>query len=94
MNTTGKKHGGREKGSENVSTRVWRDLVGGILYDNREELIKRLKNLDDPNFVRAYASLLRFVCPQLSSVSIGDEDGGNDFMKMLRDLSKDAEKKE
>ena len=90
----GKKFGGRKKGTPNVSTKAWRELIGGILYEDKDEFVERLHKLNEKSYVHAYISMLKYVCHQLSSVSIEDGDNGNDFMKIIRDLSKDAEAKE
>jgi len=90
----GKKFGGRKKGTPNVTTKVWRDTIGSILNDDKELFIQRLHSLRGKSYVHAYISMLKFVCPQLSSISLNDEGEGNDFMKKLRDISKEAEKKE
>lgn len=63
------KTGGRAKGTPNTVTSDLRTFYASLIDENRNEIVKRLKRLDDVSFFQAIDRLNRYVLPQLSSVS-------------------------
>lgn len=62
------KTGGRKKGTPNAVTTDLRTFYKMLLDDNRGEIIKRLKRLDDKDFFQALDRFNRYVLPQLQSI--------------------------
>lgn len=62
------KTGGRKKGTPNTVTTDLRTFYKELLDDNRGEIIKRLKRLEDKDFFQALDRMNRYVLPQLQSI--------------------------
>lgn len=63
------KTGGRKKGTQNAITGDLRTFYANLIDENREEIVKRLKRLDDTSFFAAIDRINRYVLPQLSAVT-------------------------
>ena len=68
-NTTGKKFGGRQKGTPNKLTKELRSLLKDVLYDEIDRLPERLDELDAKERLELVIKLMPFVFPKVQSVS-------------------------
>ena len=68
-NTTGKKFGGRQKGTPNKLTRELRSVLKDVLYEEIERLPDRLDELDTKDRLELLVKLMPFVFPKVQSVS-------------------------
>ena len=68
-NTTGKKFGGREKGTPNKLTRELRSVLKDVLYEEIDRLPERLDELDTKDRLELLVKLMPFVFPKVQSVS-------------------------
>ena len=64
-NTTGKKFGGRRKGTPNKDNELKKFLID-LVTDSQDKLIKELKELKGKAFVDSMFSLMEYVQPKLS----------------------------
>jgi len=67
-NTTGKKFGGRKKGTPNKVTRDIREKFRQLIENNLEQLEKDLKVLEPKDRVRTVIELSKFVLPTLKAM--------------------------
>jgi len=68
-NNTGKKYGGRKKGTPNRLTKELRTVLKDVIYDELENLDECLKELDAKQRVELIIKLLPYVFPKLESIS-------------------------
>ena len=68
-NNTGKKYGGRQKGTPNRMTKELRSVLKDLLYDEIEMLKERLDALDSKERLELLVKLMPFVLPKVTSVS-------------------------
>ena len=68
-NTTGKKYGGRQKGTPNRITKELRSVLKDILYQELEQLQERLDVLKPRERVELLIKLMPYVLPKVTSVS-------------------------
>ena len=68
-NTTGKKFGGRQKGTPNKLTKELRSVLKDVLYEEIERLPERLDELDTKDRLELLVKLMPFVFPKVQSVS-------------------------
>ena len=68
-NTTGKKFGGRQKGTPNKLTKELRSVLKDVLYEEIDRLPERLDELDTKDRLELLVKLMPFVFPKLQSVS-------------------------
>lgn len=68
-NTTGKKFGGRQRGTPNKLTKELRSVLKDVLYDEIERLPERLDELDTKDRMELLVKLMPFVFPKVQSVS-------------------------
>ena len=68
-NTTGKKFGGREKGTPNKLTKELRAALKDVLYDEIERLPHRLDELETKDRLELLVKLMPYVFPMVQSVS-------------------------
>ena len=61
---------GRPKGVANKVTTDLRTFYSKLIDDNREEIVKRLKRLDDASFFQALDRINKYVLPTLSATTI------------------------
>lgn len=73
-NTTGRKFGGRKKGTPNRLTVERKALLDSFLAENFDEFKERMSQIENPvDFCRLYVALLNFVLPKISSVALKEE---------------------
>ncbi|MBZ4044504.1 hypothetical protein [Flavobacterium hibisci] len=70
MNNTGKKYGGRVKGSKNLLTNSSKEIVKSIIEKELDKLPELLANLTPAERVTALIKMLPFVLPKQSELSI------------------------
>lgn len=68
-NNTGKKFGGRQKGTPNRMTKELRSVLKDILFEEIEELQDRLDNLNPKERVELIIKLMPYALPKVTSVS-------------------------
>jgi len=68
-NTTGKKFGGREKGTPNKLTKELRTVLKDLIYDELNSLGKRLEKLEPKERVELIIKLMPYVFPKLEKIS-------------------------
>jgi len=68
-NTTGKKFGGRQKGTPNKLTKELRSILKDVLYEEIDRLPERLDELDTKDRLELLVKLMPFVFPKVQSVS-------------------------
>ena len=67
-NTTGKKFGGRQKGTPNKLTKELRSVLKDVLYEEIDRLPERLDELDTKDRLELLVKLMPFVFPKVQSV--------------------------
>jgi hypothetical protein len=68
-NTTGKKYGGREKGTPNKLTKELRYLLKDLIYNELESLDEKLKKLDTKERIELIIKFLPYTLPKLQNIS-------------------------
>jgi len=68
-NTTGKKFGGRQKGTPNRLTRELRAVLKDLIHKELETLQERLDHLDPKERLEVLVKLLPYVLPKVSPTS-------------------------
>ncbi|MEP0131906.1 MAG: hypothetical protein ABJJ25_00890 [Eudoraea sp.] len=68
-NTTGKKFGGRKKGSPNRLTKEVRLLLKDLVFSELESLQQQLDNLENKDRIEILLKLLPYVLPKVNSVN-------------------------
>ena len=68
-NTTGKKFGGRQKGTPNKLTKELRSILKDVLYEEIDRLPERLDELETKDRLELLVKLMPFVFPKVQSVS-------------------------
>ena len=69
---TGKKTGGRTKGTPNKLTRELREELKHVMHGEIEMLPDRLKELDNDKRIDAVIKLMQFVLPKLDTINAKD----------------------
>ena len=68
-NTTGNKYGGRQKGTPNRITKELRTLLKDILYQELEQIQKRLELLEPKERIELLIKLMPYALPKVTGVS-------------------------
>ena len=68
-NKTGKKYGGRQKGTPNRMTKELRSILKDILYEEIEALKERLDALEPKERVELLIKLMPFALPKVNGIS-------------------------
>ena len=68
-NNSGKKFGGRQKGTPNRMTKELRTVLKDLLYEEIEELRERLNGLEPKERIELIIKLMPFALPKVTSVS-------------------------
>ena len=68
-NTTGKKYGGRKKGTPNRMTKELRVLLKDIMYQELEEVQERFSLLEPKQRIELIIKLMPYVLPKVNSIS-------------------------
>lgn len=69
MNTTGKKFGGRKKGTPNKMTKELRSTLKDVLFHEIEEIEDRLDLLDLKDRLELLIKLMPYALPKVTSIS-------------------------
>ena len=69
MNTTGKKFGGRKKGTPNKMTKELRSTLKDVLFHEIEEIEDRLDLLDPKDRLELLIKLKPYALPKVTSIS-------------------------
>ena len=68
-NTTGKKYGGRKKGTPNRMTKELRVLLKDIMYQELEEVQERFSLLEPKQRIELIIKLMPYILPKVNSIS-------------------------
>jgi hypothetical protein len=68
-NTTGKKYGGRQKGTPNRMTKELRSVLKDILYQELEQIQEHLETLNSKERVELLIKLMPYILPKVTSIS-------------------------
>ena len=68
-NTTGKKYGGRQKGTPNKMTKELRVLLKDIIYQELEEVQERFSLLEPRQRIELIIKLMPYILPKVNSIS-------------------------
>ena len=68
-NTTGKKYGGREKGTPNRLTKELRSVLKDIVYQELEEIEKHLDELEPKERLELVLKLMPYTLPKVNNIS-------------------------
>ena len=68
-NTTGKKFGGREKGTPNRLTKELRSVLKDIVYQELEKIEERLSELEPKERLELVLKLMPYTLPKVNSIS-------------------------
>ena len=68
-NTTGKKYGGRKKGTPNRLTKEMRTILKNILFTELENIEELMDSLDSKQRIELVIKLLPFILPKVETVS-------------------------
>jgi len=69
-NTTGKKFGGRKKGTPNKVTQDLRQWITDFLEGNREQVIQDLQAVEPKERLQFYEKLLQYAVPKMRRTEI------------------------
>jgi hypothetical protein len=67
-NTTGRKYGGRAKGTPNRNTKNMRVWLSNLLDDNKQQIESDLNDLEPFQRLQMLERLLSYTLPKLSSI--------------------------
>ena len=68
-NTTGKKYGGRQKGTPNRMTKELRSVLKDILYKELEQIQEHLETLNSKERVELLIKLMPYILPKVTTIS-------------------------
>ena len=68
-NTTGKKYGGRQKGTPNRMTKELRSVLKDVLFEELGEIKEKLDMLEPKERLDLVIKLIPYVLPKVNSVS-------------------------
>ena len=68
-NTTGKKYGGRQKGTPNRMTKELRSVLKDILYQELEQIQEHLETLNSKERVELLIKLMPYILPKVTNIS-------------------------
>lgn len=93
-NITGKKFGGREKGTPNKENKKTRELIEQLVKENFEQLQLDIKDLSARDRVLAIVSLLKYCTPTFKAIEITDETSPVNNFRTIYINSKEHENSE
>ena len=73
-NTTGKKFGGRKKGTPNKLTSELRTLLKNFIHEELEELPVRLDGLEVKDRVEILIKILPYILPKVNNVNLNEDE--------------------
>jgi len=68
-NTTGKKYGGRQKGTPNRITNELRSVLKEVLYQELEQIQEHLETLNSKERVELLIKLMPYILPKVTNIS-------------------------
>ena len=68
-NTTGKKYGGREKGTPNKLTKEIRTVLKDLIYKELDQIQEHLNSLEPKQRLELVIKLIPYVLPKVDSIS-------------------------
>ena len=68
-NTTGKKYGGRKKGTPNKLTKEIRTVLKDLIYKELDEIEEHLDSLEPNQRIEIVIKLIPYVLPKVESIS-------------------------
>ena len=68
-NTTGRKYGGRQKGTPNRMTKELRSLLKEIIFEELGDIQEKLDLLEPKERLEILVKLIPFVLPKVNSIS-------------------------
>ncbi len=84
------KKGGRKKGTPNKATAMNREMISDLLNENVERFRGQLLYLKPKDYCETILSLMKFVIPQLSNVTLDhSEKTTNTIVEILNKLGND-----
>lgn len=72
-NTTGRKYGGRKKGTPNKDTKQLREKIDQLLNDNWEQIQEDFRELKPKERLDFYIKLLDYSLPKLSKIEVEEK---------------------
>jgi len=67
-NTTGKKYGGRQKGTPNKLTKELRIILKNVLYNELENIEELLETLEPKERIELVIKLIPFILPKVDKI--------------------------
>jgi hypothetical protein len=67
-NTTGKKYGGRQKGTPNRLTKELRTILKDVLYNELEKIEELLESLEPKERLELIIKVLPFILPKVDKI--------------------------
>lgn len=86
-NTTGRKYGGRKKGTPNKEVKKLRERIDSLLDDNWEQILVDIKELSQKERIDTYTRLLEYSIPKLSRAE-NTNDNHNTEIRIIREVKK------
>ena len=68
-NNTGKKYGGRQKGTPNKLTKEIRTILKDLIYEELDEIQEHLDSLEPKQRIELVIKLIPYVLPKVDSIS-------------------------
>jgi 23S rRNA C2498 (ribose-2'-O)-methylase RlmM len=68
-NTTGKKYGGRKKGTPNKVTKELRSVLKDLMFEEFEVLREKLDELDTRDRIEVVIKMMPYIMPKVDSIS-------------------------
>ena len=68
-NNTGKKYGGRKKGTPNKLTKELRSILKDVVYNELENIEERMDQLEPKQRIELIIKLMPYVFPKIDSIS-------------------------
>ncbi len=68
-NTTGKKYGGRQKGTPNRMTKELRSILKEIIYQELNDIEKRFEELEPKTRIELLIKMMPFILPKTNAIS-------------------------
>lgn len=87
-NTTGKKFGGRSKGTPNKETTTIRHYISAITEGGRDKFEEELNKLEGKEYVNSFIQLLDYSLPKLQRIEYTDDSDTKvklDFTKYTKE---------
>lgn len=82
MNTTGKKFGGRKKGTPNKDTATLREKINNLLEDQWETVLSDMGELSPKERIDIYTRLMEYSLPKLSRTEVRELTSLEDFVAL------------